>query len=291
MGKLSLTNSIILKFGRFISKSGGRPRRTYFCDFNQIKNDIKPCDVILVESRSRVSRIIHYITQSQWTHAALYIGKASDIVDPKLREIVIQHSKNFSSDQLLIESIIGKGTIVSPINEYKNEHIRVLRPTGLLPEDAQVVIAYAINQIGKQYSVRHLLDLARFIFPWGIFPRTWASSLFQHNMLQPTKDICSSMVAEAFQAVNFPILPVVVTEKEKRYELIHRNPLLYTPSDFDCSPYFNVIKYPIFPLGKNMTYRDLPWKKGLISDDIKIVKIKKKEVKDTRNKDGSNHNT
>jgi hypothetical protein len=78
------------------------------------------------------------------------------------------------------------------------------------------------------------------------------------------------MIADAFHSINFPILPLVQEDNEKNLELIQRNPRLFTPSDFDYSPYFNVIKYPIFKLGKNVNLSDLPWKKGFRSDDIGI---------------------
>ncbi|MGL5743315.1 MAG: hypothetical protein ACRCXC_12685 [Legionella sp.] len=67
------------------------------------------------------------------------------------------------------------------MTEYKNDHLRILRPSALLPEDKQQVIAASIHKIGKNYSLRHLFDLARFIFPWSIFPRKWRSSFFQRN--------------------------------------------------------------------------------------------------------------
>ena len=43
-------------------------------DFKQLCYEIRPGDIILVEGRSRVSEVIKLITQSPWTHSALYIG-------------------------------------------------------------------------------------------------------------------------------------------------------------------------------------------------------------------------
>ncbi len=71
------------------------------------------------------------------------------------------------------------------------------------------VIAHAIRHLGNDYDVRQLLDLARFLFPWGILPRRWRSSLFQHNAGKPTHTVCSSLLAEAFSAVGFPVLPFI----------------------------------------------------------------------------------
>lgn len=267
--KFSFSEWIIAKFGHWLLKNDA-PSRAYLCDFSQIRKEILPGDVLLIEGRNRVSRIIQQITHSPWSHAALYIGTVPGINSANLRKRVKKFYPESIDSQLIIESEVGKGTIVSPISKYENEHIRILRPQGLNTQEIQKVIAYAIANLGRKYDFRHVFDLARFLFPWGLFPRKWRSTLFQHNALQPTEDICSSMIADAFYSINFPILPLVEIDKEKNIALIQRNPRLYTPSDFDYSPYFNIIKYPIFKLGKDISLKDLPWKKGVISDDIGI---------------------
>jgi len=67
------------------------------------------------------------------------------------------------------------------------------------------------------------------------------------------------MLAEAFASVRFPILPLITEHKEKGLQLHQRNPSLFTPQDFDYSPYFEIIKYPIFELSEHMIYKNLPW--------------------------------
>lgn len=265
MKKSKLATWIIAKFGAWLQKEEP-PRHEYLTDFDRITFEVRPADVLLVEGRHRISNIIRHITLSPWTHSALYIGRLHDIKDEKLREKVREKCHCSPEEQLLIESIIGKGTIISPLSKYRHDNLRLCRPVGLSHQDAQKVIAYAIGRLGSKYNMRQIFDLFRFLFPWGLWPRRWRSSLFQHNAQQPTEDICSSMIAQAFAAVNFPILPLVKKEKET-YELIQRNPRLFTPSDFDYSPYFSIIKYPIFPLGEPAAYHKLPWKVGVISDD------------------------
>jgi len=121
--------------------------------------------------------------------------------------------------------------------------------------------------LGLQYDVRQIFDLARFLIPWTIFPRRWQSSLFSYNPGTSTKQSCSSLLAEAFSSVHFPILPVL-KEQGGSMEILMRNPRLFTPSDFDFSPFFEIIKYPIFELSERGVYRDLPWnKQGLYSND------------------------
>jgi len=255
----SLSDWMIAKFGHWLLKND-QPLRNYLCDFDQISHDIRAGDVILIEGRNRVSRIIQLITKSPWSHAALYIGRPNQILNAHSRQIVKEYCEPLTHPQLIIESEIGEGTIVSPLTKYQADHIRILRPQGLSIEDIQKLIAFAISRLGRQYSLKHVFDLARFLFPWGLWPRQWRSILFQHNALQPTEDICSSMIADAFHSIDYPILPLVAQNEMNEYELTKRNPRLYTPSDFDYSPYFNVVKYPIFKLGRDLKARDLPWK-------------------------------
>ena len=268
---LSLSNWIITKFGHWMTKR--RPsHRAHLCDFYQIIENAKPGDIWLIEGSNYASWIVQQVTRSTWSHTALYIGTLSDISDPKMREIVQKNCHHCTDAmQFVIETEVGLGTILSSVTKYKKSHVRVLRSQGLSHPYIQKVISYAIERIGKKYDVRHLLDLARFLFPWNIFPRKWRSSLFRHNALQPTKDLCSTMIAEAFESIKYPILPLIKKHKKgEKMELIQRNPELFTPSDFDCSPYFDVIKYPFFKLSKRLTPEKLPWKEGAMSDDIAI---------------------
>ncbi|MDF3055427.1 MAG: hypothetical protein K0Q74_1334 [Gammaproteobacteria bacterium] len=227
-------------------------------DFQKIRFEIRPADVLLIEGYNRASRIIKQITQSTWTHSALYIGRLYDIDDIKLRSRVQTYYKGMPDEQLVVESLMGQGMVITPLSEYKNHNIRVCRPRGLSRSDAQKVIDYTIDRLGTEYSLRHVLDLARFMFPWGVLPRRWRSTLFVHNALRPTKQICSSIIASAFQSVHFPILPEIKRDKDG-ITLVSRNPKLYTPKDFDYSPFFDIIKYPILPLDGEGVYQRLPW--------------------------------
>jgi len=249
------------------------PNRDYpLCDFERIRYEVRPCDVLLIEGRSRVSNVIKQITQSPWSHACIYIGRLHDVDDIGLRKKLAEHFNGAPNVQLVIEGYLGKGTIVSPLESYHNDHIRICRPRGLARNDAQDVIAYAINQLGSPYDVRQIFDLARFLVPWSIMPGRWRSSLFKRNVGESTKTVCSTMIAKAFSSVEFPILPVIKQHEETGIELIKLNPKLFTPSDFDYSPFFEIIKYPFIELGDHANYRNLPWNRsGLVSPDGESV--------------------
>ncbi len=109
------------------------------------------------------------------------------------------------------------------------------------------------------YDIRQLLDLARFMFPYGILPREWRSSLFQHNAGRPTNIICSSMIARCFQSINYPITPIIKADNNDRVKFHKRDFRLFVPSDFDYSPSFQILKFPTWPLLKKGEYRNLPW--------------------------------
>lgn len=237
----------------------GPPSSSPLCDFNRLTYELRPGDVLLVEGRSRVSNVIKTITQSTWTHSALYIGRIYDIRDPQQQQKVRMAYKGDLSEQLMVEALLGEGTIIAPVSKYRKDHLRICRPAGLEPEDAHTVVAHAIQHIGIDYDVRHLLDLARFFFPWTFLPRRWRSSLFEHNAGMPTRTVCSSLLASAFNSVNFPILPFIDRDDDGSLRFFKRNPRLFTPKDFDYSPYFDIIKYPFLGLNDLGVYRRLPW--------------------------------
>lgn len=79
----------------------------------------------------------------------------------------------------------------------------------------------------------------------------------------PSRAICSTLIAEAFQSLRYPILPDVTLEQADPTchdcvrEIMHvRHHSLYTPRDFDISPYFEVVKPS---LAHGFDYRRLAW--------------------------------
>lgn len=234
-------------------------QQTPLTSFERLRYELRPGDVLLVEGRSNISEIIKSITQSIWTHSFFYIGRLHDIDDPMLRDHIQKYRHCSPDEQLIIEAMLGKGIIVTSIEDYEGEHLRICRPRGITRADSQAVIEYAINQLGADYNVRQLMDLARFMFPYWFLPKRWRSSLFEHNAGKPTETVCSTMMAEAFAKVRFPIIPVIHQDKDGQLRILRSNSKLMTPRDFDHSPYFDVIKYPILDFDELGIYRKLPW--------------------------------
>ncbi len=242
------------------------------CDFDRLSLEIRPCDVVLVEGRTRVSNIIKTIATSPWTHSALYIGRLDDVANPTLRALIERHYDGavaLSRAQLIIEPLLGRGTVVRELDVYRGEHLRICRAKGLSPEDVQTVVGGAAAHLGIEYDIRQLVDLARFLLPFGLIPKRWRSTLFERNAGELTKTVCSTMIAELFASIHYPVLPVIHRDDEGGFRLYKRNTRLYTPSDFDYSPYFEIIKYPILGFDDVAMYRQLPWdEEGLVCNTV-----------------------
>ncbi|OSM00261.1 hypothetical protein MAIT1_00739 [Magnetofaba australis IT-1] len=227
------------------------------CNFDRLRSEVRPGDVLLAEGASRVGQVIKTITQSTWSHSALYIGRLRDIHNPQLRARVMDFFDGDEEEPLLVEALLGRGVVITPLETYRGQHLRISRPKGLLERDVHRVIAFAIRRLGADYDIRQILDLMRFLFPYSIIPGRWRSSLFSHRAGKAARTVCSTMLAEAFTSVRFPITPIIRPDANGKMRLFRRNERLVTPRDFDHSPYFEVVKYPLVEAAEN--YRDLPW--------------------------------
>jgi len=172
---------------------------------------LQPADIILVEGNQRFSTAVKYLTQSTWSHAALYVGHAKGL--PGLED----------GTPALVEADLKNGVIAVPLSKYEN-----------------------------------IIDLARFLVPTPPVPTRWRRGMLALGSGDPTRAICSTRIAEAFQSIAYPILPHI------EREVLHiRHHSLFTPRDFDVSPYFKVIKPTI---EKGFDFRQLDWNEELESE-------------------------
>ena len=90
------------------------------------------------------------------------------------------------------------------------------------------------------------------------------------------------MIAEAFNFVQFPILPLIQKDDKDGITLYRRNPKLSVPRDFDYSPYFEIIKYPFIDYNQNSDYHQLPWRgdfDSVLKDlDVNITQYQKDPI-------------
>lgn len=212
---------------------------------------LHPGDVLLVEGNTRMSGIIKYLTQSTWTHATLYVGARAEI---PLRDGVICD---------VLEADVMDGVRAIPLAQIARLHTRICRPLGLSPLDREKVISHVIARLGHQYDLKNIFDLGRYLVPLPV-PRNWRRRAMAFGSGDPTRAICSTLIAEAFQSVRYPILPKITRERygdpqcsscvRELYEVRHHS--LFAPRDFDISPYFAVIKPT---LARAFHYRDITW--------------------------------
>src|SRR5580658_7178929 len=215
-------------------------------DPEALRQSLEPGDVLLVEGNNHISGVIKYLTQSTWSHSALYVGPICGQVSPD------------GEPHVLIEANAGEGVVSAPLSKYLSFHTRICRPVGLTEEDCTTVCTYAISRIGFAYDLKNIIDLMRYLFPLPV-PHRWRRRLIALGSGDPSRLICSALIADAFRAVKYPILPKVMRSgsrqiREQMAEIRHSS--LYCPRDFDISPYFNVVK-PTIATGFN--YKALRW--------------------------------
>ncbi len=236
--------------GRLIARYLQKPVHGYEpftpSDPDALRYSLQPGDVLLVEGNNHIAGVIKYLTQSTWSHSALYVGPLPG---------------RFTADgepHVLIEANIGEGVVSAPLSKYHRFHTRICRPVGLTETDGATVCAYAIERIGFAYDLKNIIDLLRYLLPLPV-PQRWRRRMIALGSGDPSRLICSALIADAFSAVRYPILPkMTLAGSQQAVEQILeiRHSSLYCPRDFDISPYFNVVK-PTISQGFN--YKALQW--------------------------------
>lgn len=230
---------------------------------NELAAVMQPGDILLVEGDQRVSSAIKYLTQSTWSHAAFYIDKMPEGID------------GYEGAQLLIEADLENGVIAVPLSKYSKHNIRICRPLNLSDEDRTKLCEFMANSLGMEYDLKNITDLLRYLLPNPPVPHRWRRRMLALGSGDPTRAICSTLIAQAFQSIRYPILPdKICTEFEDNVfkELMHiRHHSLFAPRDFDISPYFQIVKPE---LQENFDYQAIDWKQHspefLISGDNSI---------------------
>jgi hypothetical protein len=211
-----------------------------------LRQSLEPGDVLLVEGNSRISDFIKYLTQSTWSHAALYVGP-------------IQGANTRDGEpHVLVEAEAGEGVVSSPLSKYHSYHTRICRPVGLSQEDRASVCHYAIERIGFDYDFRNLIGLMRVLIPLPV-PQHWRRRVIALGSGNPTRIICSALIAQAFDLVRYPILPKItrLESEAARREISQNRPSShYAPRDFDISPYFQIVKPTLL---ENFNYKLIDW--------------------------------
>ncbi len=244
------------KISRSIVRYLEQPSRFYepfsISDSQELKRCLKPGDILLVEGNKRISGIIKYLTQSTWSHAAFYVGEA------------FGPTRDGGEALTFIEANARDGVIATPLSSYSKFNTRICRPVNMDDDDRTKVVEFMKSSVGMQYDTKNIIDLLRYLFPYPPVPVRWRRRMLALGSGDPTRAICSSLIAQAFQKVRYPILPNIRAKEvggdDARFtveEILHiRHHTLFTPRDFDVSPYFAVIKPT---LEKGFDYKSLVW--------------------------------
>src|SRR5690242_5592078 len=111
---------LLNKLGAWLVRYLAQPRRqgaqVATCSPDQLAAALRPGDVLLVEGSTRISVAIKYLTQSTWSHAALYVGD----------QLGAQRSSYGAGT--LIEVDMVEGVRVVPLAAYAGMHTRICRP-------------------------------------------------------------------------------------------------------------------------------------------------------------------
>lgn len=212
---------------------------------------LQPGDVLLVEGRTRISTAIKYLTQSTWSHAALYVGpqQAGRLSEP---------------DHCFVEADLEAGVRSLGAAAFARLHTRICRPAGLSDAERAAIVDFTIARLGHRYDLRNVFDLMRYLIPTPPVPTRFRRRMIALGSGDPTRAICSTLIAEAFQSIRYPILPTIDhlpegSEARRRnvaevYRIRHHS--LFTPRDFDVSPYFRIIKPTI---DEGFDFREMNW--------------------------------
>jgi hypothetical protein len=237
---MSLLHALGRRIARFLSRPRDEGAFVATSSRDKLAATLKRGDVLLVEGTSHFATAIKYLTQSTWSHSALYIG-----------------------GEELIEADINEGVRRVPLSNFWHLHTRICRPVGLSAGEVDAVVNYCLARLGHYYDLKNIFDLARWLFPTPPVPRRLRRKLLALGSGDPTRAICSTLVAQAYQAIQYPILPEIYLEAGEAgadmdvREWLHiRHHSLYAPRDFDVSPYFAIVK-PM--LSSEFDFRSLDW--------------------------------
>jgi hypothetical protein len=176
---------------KFLTKPTAHYKTFSVLSTEQLQANLRLGDLILVEGNNRISSAIKYLTQSTWSHVCIFIGE-----QPGLYPI--------------LEADLVEGVITVPLDKYDGFNLRICRPVNLTAEDTTMLLSYVIERIGHQYDTKNIFDLMRYLLPTPPVPQRFRRGMLAFGSGDPTKAICSTLIAQAFQSIAYPILPMQI---------------------------------------------------------------------------------
>lgn len=176
-------------------------------------------DVLLTEGNTRAAALIKRITRSRWSHVSMYVGPLEEGPDPRC----------------IVEADIAQGVRSIRLSELEGLNVRVLRPIGLNDALRSRLAEWVVSRIGREYDLKHAWALARSFL--RVLPKSSIPPAPNGIAESATRFICSSLLANAFALVGYPILPIhtaaaAVSTADHRYVI---------PGDFERASVFEVV--------------------------------------------------
>jgi permuted papain-like amidase YaeF/Yiix C92 family enzyme len=176
-------------------------------------------DVLLTEGNTRAAALIKRITRSTWSHVSMYVGPLEDGPNPPC----------------IVEADITQGVRSIRLSELEGLNVRVLRPIGLNDAVRSRLAEWVVSRIGGEYDLKHAWMLARSFL--RLPPKLSIPPAPNGIAESATRFICSSLLANAFALVGYPILPIhtaatAVSTADHRYVI---------PGDFERASVFEVV--------------------------------------------------
>ena len=180
------TGSLLARLGarligalaRYLAQPVSRPAASG--DVLALSPRLQPGDVLLTEGSTRAAALARRLTRSAWAHVSIYVGPLEPGDDSRC----------------IVEADISAGVRAVPLSEFNGQRARIVRPLGLNETDRQRLADWLVSHIGAPY------DLA---LAWAL-TRRFLKLPTPRAMVQDKKRfICSSLLAQAFLFVGYPI--------------------------------------------------------------------------------------
>ena len=201
-------------------------------DPEALRATLKPGDVLLIEGNNHISGVIKYLTQSTWSHAALYVGPIGDRVTADGEPLV------------LVEANIGQGVVAVPLSKYTDFHTRICRPTRLTDGRlrARLRLCRRAHRLRLRPEEHHRPDAL------SVSAAGAAALAPPHDgaRLRPSDAhhlLGADRAGLRERALSDPAQGGARGSEAAWQEILEiRHSSLYAPRDFDISPYFEVVK-------------------------------------------------
>src|SRR6266850_1395876 len=189
-------------------------------DPESLSSVLRNGDVLLTEGNTRAAALIKRITRSTWSHVSMYVGPLEEGPDPRC----------------IVEADIAQGVRSIRLSELEGLNVRVLRPIGLSDALRSRLAEWVVSRIGGEYDLQHAWMLARSFLRMP--PKAAIAPAPNGIADSASRFICTSLLANAFALVGYPILPIhtaaaAVSTADHRYVI---------PGDFEKAPVFEIVK-------------------------------------------------